>query len=105
MRCLFIAWRIPESFCNTSNHIFGGEECFIIFLYHLMKGSPFTEMARHVFGGDPRHMSSMFDLMVNHLYVHFNNKISGISLDQWIPRYLHQCRQLIYDALGDGAIF
>jgi hypothetical protein len=83
MRHLFIAWRIPESLCNRSNHIFGGEECFIIFLYHhLMKGVPFTEMAHHVFGGDPQYMSSMFDLIVNHLYIHFYNKISGTSLDQ-----------------------
>jgi hypothetical protein len=70
-----------------------------------MKGSPFTEMARHVFGGDPRYMSSMFELMVNHLYLSFYNKISGSSLDQWLPRYLDRCRQLIYNALGDGAIF
>jgi hypothetical protein len=105
LRRLFIAWRIPTNFRTPSNNVFNGEECFIIYLFHLMKGTPFTEMARHVFGGDPRYMSSMFDLVINHLYFMFYNKISGTSLDQWLPRYLTRCRSLIHNALADGAIF
>ena len=33
-----------------------------------------------------------------------SKKISGISLDQWIPTGFHTCRRLIYDAISDGAI-
>ena len=73
-------------------------------LYHLTKGTPFTEMARMTFGGDPWDLSIMNDLMIKHLYFTFYNKISGRSLEQWIPRYLHRCRRLIYDALSSGAI-
>lgn len=104
MRRLYVHWRVPIVFRTSSRHTFQGEEAFIIFLHHLMKGNPFTEMARHTFGGDPRHLSKMFDSMNNHLYNLFYNKISGTSLCQWIPSQIHMCRQLIYDALSDGAI-
>jgi hypothetical protein len=62
-------------------------------------------MARHTFGGDPRRMSDMFECMVNHLYVTFYNKVSGTSLNQWLPRHLLTCRRLIHDTLSDGAVF
>ena len=61
-------------------------------------------MARQTFGGDPRNLSKMFDAMTEHLYMTFFNKISGTSLNQWIPSHVHLCRQLIYDALSDGAL-
>ena len=64
--CTF--WRCPLIFMATDRHVFTGEECFLIFLHHMKKGVPFTDMARHPFGGDPRRYSSMFDLMVDHLY-------------------------------------
>jgi hypothetical protein len=32
------------------------------------------------------------------------NKISGTSSEQWMPRDLHLCWQLIYDDLMSGAI-
>lgn len=56
-------------------------------------------------GGGPRSFSNMFDQMIYHLYFHFYNKISGTSLDQWIPSQLHTCRRLIHNALSDGAFF
>ncbi len=101
---LFIHWRVPCTFHSSSRHVFSGEESFLIFLYHLMKGNPFTEMSRHTFGGDPRHLSKMFDAMSDHLYNLFYNKISGTSLGQWIPSQIHLCRRLIHNALSDGAI-
>ena len=104
LRILYIHWRIPQHFrARTSRHRFDGEACFIIFLYHMIKGSPFTEMSV-IFGGDPRKMSPMFEAMVDHMYETFYNKISGTSLDQWIPEHLDLCRELIHNALADGAI-
>ena len=105
LRRLFQHWRIPETFTSPDRHVYTGEECFIIWLYHIQQGEPFTTMARSFFGGDPRSFTNMFDLMTRHLYFTFYNKISGRSLEQWIPRYLHQCRHLIHSALADGAIF
>eukprot|EP00956_Cyclotella_meneghiniana_P018837 scaffold31724_cov60-Cyclotella_meneghiniana.AAC.5 len=106
LRQLLHHLRIPNQ-CrgNNSAHVFGGEECFIISLYHMIKGAPFTEMSRTVFGGDPRYFSTMFDIMIDHLYLTFYNKISGTSLSQWIPRHLHRCRQLIHDALNSSALY
>lgn len=110
LRVLFTHLRVPETLRSDtsrspSRHIYNGEESFIIFLHHIIKGVPFTEMSRHTFGGDPRPFSKMCELMIDHLYILFYNKISGTSLEQWIPRYLNTCRSLIHNALGDGAIF
>jgi hypothetical protein len=102
---LYQHWRVPVEFRSASRHVFSGEECFIIFLYHLCRGQPFTVMARDHFGGDPRDFSKMCELMIDYLYEKFYNKISGTSLDQWLPEYLDNCRQLIFDALGNGAIW
>ena len=105
-RRLFIHWGIPEQFLSPSNRkVFDGEECFVIFLFHLIKGMPYTEMARDTFGGDPRQFSNMFGLMVDHLYFKFYNKISGTSLDRWIPRYLDRYRSLIHSSPGNGALY
>ena len=102
---LYSAWRIPHTMkAPRTAHVYDGEACFIIYLFHLMQGTPFTTMARHYFGGDPRRMSDMFEVMVNHIYFNFYNKISGTSLDQWLPAHLHTCRKLIHSALSDGAI-
>jgi hypothetical protein len=62
-------------------------------------------MSRFVFGGDPRRFSEMFDFMNEHLYRNFYNKISGTSMSQWIPKYVHRCRYLIHRALSDTALF
>ena len=59
---LFTHWRVPERFSapasrnrrgRDGSHSFLGEECFIVYLYHMIKGTPFTEMTRSVFGGNP----------------------------------------------------
>ena len=49
--CLYLLWRIPDIFRASSGQVFSGEECFIITIFHMRKGSPFIEMAE-TFGGD-----------------------------------------------------
>jgi hypothetical protein len=61
-------------------------------------------MARFVFGGDPRRLSEMNVLFINNGYFTFYNKISGHSLNQWLPHSLNTCRRLIYEALSSDAI-
>ncbi len=104
LRLLYRHWRIPDQFRSPHRHVFTGEECFLTFLYHIMKGSPFTEMSRHVFGGDPRHFSYMFNVMNDHVYTTFYHKVSGASLNMWLPQQVHHFRQIIYDRLMDGYI-
>jgi hypothetical protein len=101
---LYLRLRVPQTFVLSTRKIYEGEECFLVYLYHLTKGTPFTEMARFIFGGDPRRLSEMNNLFINHLYFTFYNKISGNSMSQWIPQKLHLCRRLIYDALSSDAI-
>ena len=104
LSCLYLCLRVSQTFVVTTGKIYKGEECFLVYLYHLTKGTPFTEMARFIFGGDPRRLSEMNNLFINHLYFTFYNKILGNSMSQWIPRLLHACRRLIYDALSSDAI-
>ncbi len=80
IQCLYLHWRVRDTFRSPSRHVFGGEECFIVFLHHMIQGKSFTSMARELFGGDPRNLSKMFDAMNDHLYNLFYNKISGTSL-------------------------
>ena len=105
LRLLLLHWRLPSMFRHPDNgQVFTGEECFLIFLFHLIQGTPYTKMARHTFGGDPRSFSLMFDMVANHLYFTFYNKITGTSLSQWLPRQLDTCRRLVHNALCDTAI-
>ena len=105
LRRLFSKWRVPDQFRSRSRHVYSGEECFLIFMYHMIKADPFTAMAKNIFGGDPRDYSKMCEMMIEHLYTNFYNKISGDSLAQWLPAHLDRCRSLIHNALANGAIW
>jgi hypothetical protein len=61
-------------------------------------------MARFVFGGDPRRLSEMNDVFIAYSYNTFFNKISGTSLNQWLPDKLDLCRELIFNSVTTGAI-
>ena len=104
LHLLALHLRVPPTFRTATGVLFTGEECFLIYLYHAIKGSPFTEMARFVFGGDPRRLSEANSLFIEHVYNKFYHKISGKSLQQWLPSHLHLCRRLIYDDVMRGAI-
>jgi hypothetical protein len=102
---LLLHLRVPDTFMHVSNGaVYTEVECFLVWLYHLTKGSPFTEMACFVFGGDPRRLSEMNDLFIAYSYNTFFNKISGTSLNQWLPDKLDLCCKLIFNSVSDGAI-
>jgi hypothetical protein len=46
----------------------------------------------------------MNDLLIHHAYNTFYNKISGTSLNQWLPERLDVCRELIFNSVATGAI-
>ena len=51
MRHLLLHLQLPDTFVHQSNGmIHSGETCFLVYLYHITKGTPFTKMARFVFG-------------------------------------------------------
>jgi hypothetical protein len=104
LRCLHVHLSVPQSIMLPTGQINGGEECFLIYLYHLMKGTLFTEMARFIFGGDPCCLLEMNILFINHGYTTFYNKISGYSMHQWILHSMDTYWWLIYDALSSDAI-
>ena len=47
----------------------------------------------------------IFEVMVNHIYFTFYNKISAIGLDQWLPLHVDTCCQSIHRALSNGTIY
>ncbi len=104
LRLLYRHLRVPDRFTASNRQVFTGEECFLIYLYRVMRGSPFTDMSRLVFGGNPRRFSDMFNVMNDHLYFNFYHKISGMSMNMWLPHQVHQFRHVIYDRLMDGYI-
>jgi hypothetical protein len=61
-------------------------------------------MAFFIFGGNPRRLSEMNDSLIHHAYNTFYNKISGTSLNQWLPERLDVCRELIFNSVATGAI-
>jgi hypothetical protein len=74
---LHLHLRVPQTFVvRATGKIYTGEECFLVYLYHLTKGTPFTEMARFIFGGDPRRLSEMNRLFINHLF-HILQQVFG----------------------------
>jgi hypothetical protein len=60
---------------------------------------------KEILGGDARQYSDMFDLVNDHIYYTFYNKISGTCFSQWLPEHVHRCRELVHNALADHAIF
>lgn len=54
LRQLYIHWRIPESFTiERSRNTFTGEECFLIFMYHMIQGTH-SRRWRRIFLGEIR---------------------------------------------------
>jgi hypothetical protein len=105
MRLLVTHICIPDTFTHPTNGaVYTKEECFVVWLYHIIKGAPFTEMACFVFGRDSRQLSEMNDVFISYAYNAFYNKISGTSLNQWIPNKLNLCRKLILSSISSGAI-
>ena len=81
MRRLLLHLQVPDMLRNQSNGaVYSGEECFLVWLFHMTKGSPFTKMACFFFGGDPHRLSEMNDLYIHQAYNTFYNKIAqGVS--------------------------
>jgi hypothetical protein len=105
MHRLMIHLRIPNTITHPLNGVvFTGEECFLVWLYHMTKVVPFTEMAYFVFGRDPHRLSENNEEFISYAYNKFYNKISGTSLSQWIPNKLDLCRYLICSSILRGAI-
>jgi hypothetical protein len=105
MHCLMIHLRIPNTIRHPSNRsMVNGEECFLVWLYHMTKGVPFTKMAHFVFDGDPRRLSEINKKFISYAYNKFYNKISGTSLSQWILDKLDLYHEMICSIVSRGAI-
>ncbi len=76
MHCLMIHLRIPNTITHPSNgSVFTGEECFLVWFYHMTKGVPFTKMAHIVFGRYPCRLSEINEGFISYAYNKFYNKI------------------------------
>jgi hypothetical protein len=101
LRRLLRQLRLPE-IIRSNGCVFQKEEVFIIFLYHMRTGDTFLKM-RFMFGGDPRRFTYMVRWVADHLYTTFYNKISGKSLNQWLPK-IDEFRRAIHWRFTHGAV-
>ena len=75
----------------------------LLYLTDLRKGDPYTRLARYTYGGDPREFTYMTRAFTNHLYETFYHKISGNSMEYWIP-YINEFRRAIWRRLVSGNV-
>jgi len=101
---LLLHWRIPERVMTGYQHVFSGEEILLVSLARIATGDPWIRLIKGYFGGEPRRWSYAFKWFVNHLFTLFFNKISGHSIEMWLPEMQH-FKQLIVDRLRKPAHF
>jgi hypothetical protein len=65
-------------------------------------GDPWIRLIPGYFGGDVRRWSFGFRWFVNHLFNHFYHKISGRSIEMWLPE-VQNFKQMIVDHLAQPA--
>jgi hypothetical protein len=98
LRMLLVHWRFPETVVAGYRHRFTGEEVLLVSLARIATGDPWTRLIDGNFGGDPRRWSYAFKWFINHLFTLFYHKISGRSMELWIPE-INNLKQLIIDRL------
>ena len=102
LRILLQHWRIPEVVNCGPRYQSTGEEVLIICLAKIATGDPWTRLIDGFFGGCPRRWSYAFRWFINHLFTLFYHKISGRSMEMWLPQ-LNNFKQLIIDRLRQPA--
>jgi hypothetical protein len=60
MHLLVLHLKVPLTFTTPTGSVHTGEEYIMIYLYHVIKGSPFTEMARYIWGGSSPPVGSKY---------------------------------------------
>jgi hypothetical protein len=102
LRLLFLHLRIPGLVITQHWHHFTGEEILIICLARLATGDPWARLIPGNFGGDVRRWSYAFRWFIEHIFINFYHKISGSSIERWIPEIL-SFKQAISDRLAQPA--
>ncbi len=102
LHILLIHWCIPETVVAGYCHKFPGEEVLLVSLARIATGDPWTRLIDGNFGGEPHHWSYAFQWFINHLFTLFYHKISGRSMELWLPQ-INNFKQLIIDRLEKPA--
>ena len=88
LRILLVHWRIPETVIAGYRHKFTGEEVLLVSLSRIATGDPWTRLIDGNFGGEPRRWSYAFQWFINHIFTLFYHKISGRSMELWLPQII-----------------
>lgn len=83
-------WRIPEIMSYPSKIRCTGESALLRYMYWTRKGGSKLLLMR-IFGGDPRLFTYYIRLILNHFCKNFYHKISGQSMNIWLP-YINNVR-------------
>jgi hypothetical protein len=102
LRLLFAHFRMPEVIVTEHRHHFSGEEVLIVCLAKIATGDPWIRLIPGFFGGDVRRWSFAFRWFVDHLFINFFHKISGRSIEIWLPE-MNGFKQSIIERLRQPA--
>jgi hypothetical protein len=68
-------------------YVFNSEEAFIITLFRLTTGMPFTKMAQDIFGQDSRRLSFIYNWMIRKYDDMCDGLLHGDSVTRWVPHF------------------
>ena len=89
--------RIPTSvYLPRRRYRFTGEELLVVCLAKIATGDPWNRLIPANFGGGLARWSDGFDWFVNHIFVQFYHKTSGMSLPLWSGQ-IDDFRQAIHE--------
>ena len=75
----------------------------MVFVAFIIKGYTDLDMTHGIFGGDSRRISDMRCLFVDVICDKFNNRIIGLSLHVFAPRF-EQFRQVIFNKMNETSV-
>jgi hypothetical protein len=101
LHLLFRHFRMPNIVrpaVSGGRRHFSGEEVLVISLTKIATGLSFLAMV-NIFGGNPREYSSIFNWFIDYMFTTFYHKISGRSLEYWIP-HIEYFQSIIHNRLS-----
>ena len=102
LHLMLIHLRIPKEIRDRRvRRVFDGEEAFLHYMAYNRLGLTKLQLSLYHFGGDPRRFTYSIRLICDFIYKNFYHKISGNSMQQWLP-YLNDFRQALWSKVISG---
>jgi hypothetical protein len=87
LRQIFLALQLDDTIRPGNRYVFNAEEAFIITLFRMTTGMPFTKMAEDIFGQDARRLSFIYNYMIRKYDDMCDGVLHGDSVTRWVPHF------------------